>query len=112
MPPLPRRQTWYGRSAPSEFETNSRAESTTRVGKLATLTARLNFALNVTPQVFIGLGMLVLLGTFAVAAQFSSGSFATLGGTALLLFRALTFGQQISGIQQRTQQGDSVYVGD
>ena len=72
-----------------------------RVGKLATLTARLNFALNVTPQVFIGLGMLVLLGTFAVAAQFSSGSFATLGGTALLLFRALTFGQQISGIQQR-----------
>ena len=50
---------------------------------------------------FIGLGMLVLLGTYAMAAQFSNGSFATLGGTALLLFRALSFGQQVSGIQQR-----------
>jgi ABC-type multidrug transport system fused ATPase/permease subunit len=68
---------------------------------LARIAARLNFALNVTPQLFIGLGMLVLLATFAVAAQFSQATFATLGGTALLLFRALTFGQQVSGIQQR-----------
>lgn len=68
---------------------------------LAKVAANLNFALNITPQLFIGLGMLVLLGTFAVAAQFSEATFATLGGTALLLFRALTFGQQVSGIQQR-----------
>ena len=72
-----------------------------RITTLERLSARVNFALNVAPQVFIGVGMLVLLGTFAMAAQFSNGSFATLGGTALLLFRALSFGQQVSGIQQR-----------
>ena len=72
-----------------------------RVYSLAGILQRLNFALNITPQVFVGVGMLVLLGTLAVASNMSSGSFATLGGTAILLFRALTYGQQLSGIQQR-----------
>ncbi len=71
------------------------------VDELARISRRLNFALSAIPVAFIGVGMLVLLGTFTVAAQASQGSFATLGGTALLLFRALTYGQQLSGIQQR-----------
>ena len=71
------------------------------VAALATYSRNLNFSLSTTPQVYIGLGMLVLLAAFAAAARFSDGSFATLGGTALLLFRALSYGQQMSGVQQR-----------
>ncbi len=68
---------------------------------LARFSRRLQFAQSAVPLVYIGVGMLVLLGTFAIAAELSGGSFATLGGTALLLFRALSYGQQLSGIQQR-----------
>ena len=71
------------------------------VAALATYSRNLNFSLSTTPQVYIGLGVLVLLAAFAAAARFSDGSFATLGGTALLLFRALSYGQQMSGVQQR-----------